>query len=233
MTQSNNSEISAEQVSAYLRAHPDFFIQHEELLADINLPHCAGDAVSLIERQVGLLRERDIDLRQRLGELMAVARENDDLFNKTKSLVLDVVAAQSLDGLIDAVQVALKQEFKADVSALTLFSEGHRKPLAQARVVPLQEAREAINGILTNSRAVCGALRPAEMAFLFPELAANQVGSAAVAPLGNGDVVGVLAVGSFDPNYYRANTGTLFLTYVSDILNVVLPRLLAEHSPDK
>ncbi len=230
MTQTNNSEIGAEQVSAYLRAHPDFFIQHEELLADINLPHCAGDAASLVKRQVSLLRERDMELRHRLAELMAVARENDDLFSKTKSLVLDIIAAQSLDQLIDAVQVALKQEFKADVSALTLFAEGNKKPPArEARVVPLREAREAINGILTSSRAVCGALRPAEMAFLFPELADNRIGSAAVAPLGNGDVVGVLAVGSFDPNHYRANTGTLFLTYVSDILNVVLPRLLPGH----
>jgi uncharacterized protein YigA (DUF484 family) len=226
MTQTKNSALSAEQVSAYLRAHPDFFIDHEELLADINLPHCAGDAVSLIKRQVSLLRERDMELRHRLAELVAVARDNDDLFSKTKSLVLDIIAAQSLDELVDAVQLALKQEFKADVSALTLFAEEYKKAPAQARVVPLREAREAINGILTSSRAVCGALRPAEMAFLFPELADNRIGSAAVAPLGNGDVVGVLAVGSFDPNHYRANTGTLFLTYVSDILNVVLPRLL-------
>ena len=38
--------------------------------------------------------------------------------------------------------------------------------------------------------------------------------------------MGVLAVGSFDPNHYRANMGTMFLTYVGDILNVVLPRYM-------
>ncbi len=47
-----------------------------------------------------------------------------------------------------------------------------------------------------------------------------------MAPLGSGEVVGVLAVGSYDPNHYRATTGTMFLTYVSDILNVVLPRFI-------
>lgn len=226
MTQTKNSEINAEQVSQYLQDHPDFFIQHEQLLADINLPHRAGEAVSLVERQVSLLRERDIDLRHRLAELMEVARENDELFAKTKTLILNIIAAENLDELISAVQSALKQEFKADVSALTLFAPAHKKLLSQARVVPLKEAQQSIKGILTSSRAVCGALRPVEMSFLFPDLNDKQVGSAAVAPLGNDGVVGVLAVGSFDPNHYRASTGTMFLTYVSDILNVVLPRFL-------
>lgn len=217
------SEISAHQVSAFLQSNPGFFEQHEELLADIRLPHPAGEAVSLIERQVSVLRERNHQMHLRFEELIELAKQNDSLFEKTKSLILNIVAAGSLDELANAVQVALKEEFEADISALTLFSPAHEELLSRARVVPLQEAQQSINGILSSNRTVCGALRPQEMSFLFPEQA-EQVGSAAVAPLGSGEVVGVLAVGSYDPNHYRASTGTMFLTYVSDILNVVLPR---------
>jgi hypothetical protein len=215
--------INAEQVAEFLRNNPDFFVQHQHLLADMHLPHDAGGAVSLVERQVEILRERNIDMRHRHSELVEVARENDLLFEKTKSLILNIVAADNLDELANAVQVALKEEFQADVSALTLFSPAHEKLLSRARVVPLQEAQQSIKGILSSSRAICGTLRPQEMSFLFPEQT-RQIGSAAVAPLGNGELVGVLAVGSYDPNYYRANMGTMFLTYVGDILNVVLPR---------
>ena len=51
---------NAEQVAAYLRAHKDFFVEHEALLADITIPHETGKAVSLVERQVVVLRERNI-----------------------------------------------------------------------------------------------------------------------------------------------------------------------------
>lgn len=227
MSEQTVTEASAEQVSAFLQSNPGFFEQHEELLADIRLPHPAGEAVSLIERQVSVLRERNHQMHLRFEELIEAARENDSLFEKTKSLILNIVAADNLDELANAVQVALKQEFRADVSALTLFSPAHEELLSRTRVVTLQEAQQSIKGILSSSRAVCGALRPQEMSFLFPEQA-EQVGSAAVAPLGSGEVVGVLAVGSYDPNHYRASTGTMFLTYVSDILNVVLPRFIPQ-----
>lgn len=223
MSEHTVTEINAEQVSSFLQSNPGFFEQHEELLADIRLPHPAGEAVSLIERQVSVLRERNHQMHLRFEELIEAARENDTLFEKTKKLILNIVAAGNLDDLSKAVQVALKEEFRADVSALTLFSPAQEEKPALARVVPLQEAQQSIKGILSSDRAVCGALRPQEMSFLFPEQA-KPVGSAAVAPLGSGEVLGVLAVGSYDPNHYRASTGTLFLTYVSDILNVVLPR---------
>lgn len=226
MSETVANEISPEQVRDYLKANPDFFAQHEDLLANLNLPHQAGEAISLVERQVSVLRERNMDMRHRLGEFVEVARENDSLFEKTKSLILNIVAADNLDELANAVQVALKQEFQADVSALTLFAPAREKLMSHTRVVPLQEAQQSIQGILSSSRAVCGTLRPQEMSFLFPEQT-SEVGSAAVAPLGNGEVVGVLAVGSYDPNHYRANMGTMFLTYVGDILNVVLPRFMA------
>ena len=50
-------QINAEQVADFLRRHPAFFVEHDELLADLIVPHEAGHAVSLVERQVKLLRE--------------------------------------------------------------------------------------------------------------------------------------------------------------------------------
>ena len=75
---------SAEQVVAYLKAHKNFFVDHEALLADISIPHETGKAVSLVERQVVVLRERNVELRERLTHLLDVARENDVLFENAQ-----------------------------------------------------------------------------------------------------------------------------------------------------
>ena len=84
--------LDSETVAAYLRLHPEFFVQHEELIPELRIPHQPGEAVSLVERQVKLLRERNIEMRHRLSQLMDVARENDRLFDKTASNLQEVVA---------------------------------------------------------------------------------------------------------------------------------------------
>lgn len=77
-----SNELDAEAVVAYLRAHPTFFAEHDELLVEQRIPHQRGDSVSLVERQLTLLRDRNIEMRHRLSQLMDVARDNDRLFTR-------------------------------------------------------------------------------------------------------------------------------------------------------
>ncbi len=50
-------------VAEYLRSHPDFFERHSGLLLGLKLPHPTGaGAVSLMERQVAVLRQHNADL---------------------------------------------------------------------------------------------------------------------------------------------------------------------------
>src|SRR5690554_3034051 len=64
MSKASPSQLSAAEVAEYLRQNPAFFVEHDDLLADLLIPHQSGQAVSLVERQVKLLRERNIDVRQ-------------------------------------------------------------------------------------------------------------------------------------------------------------------------
>src|SRR5690606_41365791 len=90
MTEQNQSKPQlpdAEAVAAYLSAHPEFCVDHDELILDLRIPHLPGCAVPLVERQVKLLRERNIQMRHRLSQLMDVGRDNDRRFDKTRRRV--------------------------------------------------------------------------------------------------------------------------------------------------
>ena len=115
-----------------------------------------------------------------------------------------------------------------EFTALTLFGPlpGAASRLGEVRSSSRASAENTIGSILRNGRTVCGTLRPAENAFLFGKQA-DQIASAAVVPLA--DQIGILAVGSSDPNHYRSSLGTLFLSYIGEILERVLPRLLEKH----
>ena len=213
-------KLDSESVAAYLRQHPEFFVDHEELIPELRIPHQPGEAVSLVERQVKLLRERNIEMRHRLSQLMDVARDNDRLFDKTRRLVLDLLDAGSLEEVIGAVEDSLRHEFQVPFVSLILFSE---TPLAVGRSVSSAQAHEAIGSLLADGKTVCGVLRPHELGFLFGDEAQAQIGSAAVVCLNHRGLHGVLAVGSPDPQHYRSSLGTLFLGYVAEVLARVLP----------
>ena len=64
--------LTDEQVVAYLKDNPRFFIDQDDLLTQLRSPHLRGSSISLVERQVAVLRERNIDMRNRLTHLMDV-----------------------------------------------------------------------------------------------------------------------------------------------------------------
>ena len=72
-----------ERIERYLNLNPDFFERHQPLLSRMRLPHMrTGSTVSLVERQVEVLREQKTDSDRRLNEFIAVARANDHLADR-------------------------------------------------------------------------------------------------------------------------------------------------------
>ncbi|CAK17984.1 DUF484 family protein [Pseudomonas entomophila] len=213
--------LDEEAVVAYLRAHPSFFAEHDELLLEQRIPHQRGDSVSLVERQLKLLRDRNIEMRHRLSQLMDVARDNDRLFDKTRRLILDLLDASSLEEVVMAVEDSLRQEFQVPFVSLILFGE-NAAPVG--RWVPGAEAQQAIGGLIGGGKTISGSLREHELAFLFGDTAHKEVGSSAVATLEHQGLHGVLAIGSRDPQHYKSSVGTLFLSYIAEVLGRVLPR---------
>lgn len=215
------ADLDAEAVVAYLRAHPTFFAEHDELLIEQRIPHQRGDSVSLVERQLTLLRDRNIEMRHRLSQLMDVARDNDRLFEKTRRLILDLLDANTLDEVVMAVEDSLRQEFQVPFVSLILFGD-NAAPVG--RWVSNADAQQAIGGLLGSGKTVSGNLREHELAFLFGD-EHKDVGSSAVAALEHQGLHGVLAIGSRDPQHYKSSVGTLFLGYIAEVLGRVVPRL--------
>jgi uncharacterized protein YigA (DUF484 family) len=181
--------------------------------------------VSLIERQVVVLRERNMDMRHRLSKLLDNARENDKLFDKTKRLVLSMVENQDFGDIVDALYYCFDKEFGIQYTRLFFFGHVEKIPSSQAQVVSLASARENIGSILKHNRAVCGTLSQKEMQFIFGA-DADAIGSVATVPLIHGNAFGLLAIGNKDPQFYRSSMGTLFLGYIAEVLNRILPKHL-------
>ena len=168
-----------------------------------------------------ILRERNIEMRHRLSQLMDVARDNDRLFDKTRRLILTLMDATSLEETVIAVEDSLRLDFQVPFVSLILFSDN---PMPVGRWVSGGEAQTAIGGLLSEGKTISGTLREHELDFLFGTEQRKQIGSTAVVAISHQGLHGVLAIGSRDPAHYKSSVGTLFLTYIAEVLGRVLPR---------
>lgn len=212
-----------QDVIDFLKSHKNFFVDNPELLGEIRLPHESGDAISLIEKQVSVLRERNKDMRDRLSNLLDNARENDRLFDKTKRLVLSLLECNDFGDLVDALYYSFDKEFAIPFTRLIIFDREEFGTSA-AKTVSLPKTKKVLGKRLKASRIVSGGLDKEEIQFLFDQ-DANEIGSAAIAVLSHSSIAGVLAIGNPDPDYYNSSMGTLFLGHIAEVLD----RLMLTH----
>ncbi len=219
-------ELDEHSVRDFLKDNGDFLQRHPDLLDHLHISHASGSAVSLVEKQVSVLRERNVDMRRRLNALTANARDNDKLYEQTRVLVLKLLEADSLKKLCRVFRESMVEDFDVEHASIILFGEGPSK--GYCRIESADQARLEIGALMKGSKAVCGALRKEELSYLFPE--AGEVGSAALMPLSQNFELGLIAVGSSDAGRYSSNMGTLFLSHIADVIVRLLPRLQAARS---
>jgi len=213
--------LNDEIVREYLKNHDDFLQRHPDMLDYLHISHASGSAVSLVEKQASVLRERNTELRQQLKALTANARDNDRLFAQTRKLVLKLLETDSLEALYTTFMTSLANDFDIEYASMILY--GDDAGTEGWRTEPEERVKSKIGGLFQGHKAVCGTLRKEELDFLFPE--GGGVGSAALAPLGDTESRGLIAVGSPDANRYHSKVDTLFLSHIADVMAKLLSRL--------
>ena len=217
----NISQMNDDMVRDYLIEHSDFLQRNPEMLDHLHISHASGSAISLVEKQVGVLRERNVEMRRRLNSLTGNARDNDKLYEQTRTLVLSLLEAQSIADLSRIYNDSMKREFKVEHSSMILFGEDTNAD-RNCRLETLESAKIHIGALIRGRKAVCGALRKEELSYLFPQ--SGEIGSAALMPMFKDRELGVIAVGSSDAGRYSSTMGTVFLSHIADVIIRMLPR---------
>lgn len=218
-----------ELVHRFLEETPDYFFHHPELLAALVLPHPeSGRAVSLVERQVRVLRDRNERLARELGELLAIARDNDQLGERVQRFALAMIDADSLDDALDTGQDMLRQEFGLEGVALRVT--GNPRP-ANPRAEFVAPGDPTLTGLQTRlggrgGQPVCGPLADAALFGALFGAGAGEIASTALVPLGRRGLNGVLVLGSRERDRFRPDMGTVYLQRLGDLLLCGVARYL-------
>jgi uncharacterized protein len=217
-------------VGDYLQTHSDFFERNSQLLTKLRLPHLRdmGATVSLVERQIEVLRERNQALERKLKELVDVARANDALADRIHRLSQRLIRAHTLLESINAVETSLREDFDAMHSVLVLFLEEARKLEPEAvrflRIAnPADDDIKTFESLLTSGKPRCGQVRDGQRDYLFGK-DSIAIGSVALTPLGQKGSLGILGIGASDTERFHPGMSTEFLSRIGELVTYALMR---------
>lgn len=219
-----------QMVADYLDSHPDFFANHLQLLSTLKIPHPSGDAVSLVERHMQALRERNESLDSKIHELCEAGRDNERLSALIHKLVLALLETRKATEVAELVEHHLERDFQASHISLKLQGEGAISRVFAGRdefIAVGEEIPDALDAVLSARRPLCGHLKPEQLTVLFGD-DIEDIRSTALIPLSGDEFRGVLGIGSRDPGQFHAGQGTLFLTQLGELVSHGLDTRLGE-----
>ncbi|MGH8120689.1 MAG: DUF484 family protein [Gammaproteobacteria bacterium] len=218
------SQITAEDVADYLERHPEFFRDRPDLLGRLEVPHLrGGKTVSLVERQVGILREQNQKLRRQLHEMIEIARQNEELARRMHKLALTLMDAAEPADVFSTLYDNLKRNFHADQAVVRLFADpasADNHPGAEF-AGHASAVRELFKTFLEKREPVCGRMKQQQQLFLFGA-AGKEVASSVMVPLHGPDWYGILAIGSFNPERFQPGMGVELLANLGEVLSFIL-----------
>jgi len=215
-------ESEEDAVAAYLQHNPDFFERHQALLTRLRVPHArGGSTISLVERQIEVLREKHAALEGKLAELVSVARANDAIADKLHRFTRRLLRARSRAQAVTLIEASLREDFDAfHGGVLVLMGEfPDLTPQRFVRTVTRDDAGlKPFETLFASGKPRCGQVRDTQREFLFGQ-DANDIGSVALVPLSDkSGPLGVLALGSTDRDRFHPGMSTEFLARMADLI---------------
>ena len=218
--------IDEQLIAQYLQQNPDLFDRHPQLLTRLRLQHPRnGTTISLIERQVDVLREKHAALELQLAEFVRMARANDALADKIHRFTRRLLRTSTRAQALVQIEASLREDFDTYHAVLLLAdASGSEAPSRFLRLVGSSDAQyKSFESLFASAKPRCGQVRDSQRDFLFGNEAAG-IGSVALIPLCAMKPPGLLALGSVDRDRFHPGMSTEFLARMAELIADALAR---------
>ena len=214
----------SEEVVRYLQENPQFFEEHAEFFSHIVIPHPhGGRTISITERQMLSLRDKNRQLEGKMGELLQFGEENDVISEKMHRLAVVMISAATFQAVIHTLNFHLRDDFSIPHFALRLWD----RPDSAAELTEFAEVGEELQSFAeTLTQPYCGSTSGFETSSWFGEASRHIRSQALIALRTGGGTIGMIALGSEDGQRFYAGMGTLYLERLGEMASAALARVL-------
>lgn len=214
----------SEEIAQYLQDNPQFFEEHADLISRLVIPHPhGGRTISITERQMLGLRDKNKLLEGKMGELLQFGEENDTISEKMHRLGVAMIAAASFQSVLHTLNFHLRDDFAIPHVALRLWDH----PENADELPEFADVSEELQVFAeTLSQPYCGSTSGFETSSWFGDASTHLRSQALIAMRNGGGTIGMIALGSEEPQRFYAGMGTLYLERLGEMASAALARVL-------
>lgn len=213
--------LTAETVARFLQAHPNFLQEHAEVFATLEVPHPhQSRAISLGERQIVTLRDRQRELEWRLSALINNATTNETISKRLHEWSLRLLSEAEPKHLPAAIVLGLDEVFGLQEAVLRTWAPVHADPEAVNHEVS-EDTRAFAD---TLNLPYCGPGTDFEAARWLAEKP-GSLALVALRPEAKAPAFGLLVLAAEDPERFVPDMGTDFLVQIGELASAALRRL--------
>ncbi len=228
--ENHTSERSTENLVAdYLKNNLDFFVKNSAILAELKIPHEHGGAISLVEKQLTVLREQNQETNKKIHELIEIATQNEELARRMHQLALTLIDADDPKDIFSTMYDNLKKNFHADRVIVRLFANpAFIDSFPTDEFVGKESIEESLfKRIIEKREPISGKMKHQQQVFLFGD-DGDDIASSVMIPLHGVGWGGILAIGSFDAERFQPGMGIELLANLGEILSFIIKPWIEE-----
>ena len=228
--ENHTSERSTENLVAdYLKNNLDFFVKNPAILAELKIPHEHGGAISLVEKQLTVLREQNQETNKKIHELIEIATQNEELARRMHQLALTLIDADDPKDIFSTMYDNLKKNFHADRVIVRLFANpAFIDSFPTDEFVGKESIEESLfKRIIEKREPLSGKMKHQQQVFLFGN-DGDDIASSVMIPLHGVGWGGILAIGSFDAERFQPRMGIELLANLGEILSFIIKPWIEE-----
>ncbi|MBI79104.1 MAG: DUF484 family protein [Pseudomonadota bacterium] len=228
---SNKENISLEDIVIYLEKHPNFFYENPHILEQVNLNHNQPKgSISLIEHQVSLLRDQNANYKNKLADLISIGKKNDLFIKKIQKLYFNQLKTNNLSERLELINSFLHNDFSIASSVLMISDDLRKKNLTTKSNKFIKyfnredKKLDYFSKFIDLGSPKCGEIKAEHATYLFGS--DPIIRSAALIPVGDQIMLGFLAIGSMEKDYFNPNQSVDILSGLGDLIYIIISNFI-------
>lgn len=209
--------ISEKEVINFLLENPDFFLKNPDALEKLEIRHESGEAVSLIEKQVEIIKKKNILTSSRLSEFLTNAEYNQQLFIKVKKLVMLILEENNLEELSILTESFFEKELGTEICRIYFFTQNELFDLSSKRIITPEIATSIFAEVFKSNNISLGGINQELSGMVFGSKAGIEEG--AICKLNCEKIAGTLSLGSSSKGKFSKDSETLFLEFILSVFS--------------